>query len=300
MASINHKGDIKLTGAQETLLLTLSARATDAEAAHPILNDTHAASVVKQVQESGYDFRERLKIGFLGSAFGVLISLRARILDLKTERFLAAHTGRVTVLNLACGLDSRSLRVRWQGQGRLWIDVDKQDVIELRRQVMNDPSPGPGAEYRLIDPSITEEGWLEKCDIPTDRPVLVIMEGLTMYLTTVEIYGLLRQITGYFLDRDVHGEIYFDAAGKMTTNAVRALDSLKRLGTTLHWTLSDNKELEEEVPGLKFQDGMGFSDMIRNEAFKAGFLGTMMRNILYGLTFFWPSSWAVGIYSYKF
>lgn len=300
MANNDHKGNIELTGAEETLLLTLLARAKDADAAYPILNDTHAASVVKQVQDSGYDFRERLQVGYLASAFGILISLRARILDLKTESFLATHPGRVTVLHLACGLDSRSLRVRWQGEGRLWIDVDKQDAIELRRQVMSDPSPGPGAEYRLIDPSITEEGWLEKCDIPTDRPVLVIMEGLTMYLTTVEVYGLFRQITGYFLDRDVHGEIYFDAAGKMMTNAVRTLDSLKRLGTTLHWTLSNHEELEEEVPGLKFQDGMGLSDMIRNEAFKAGLLGTMMRNVIYGITFLWPSTWAEAIYSYRF
>lgn len=300
MADNDHKGNIKLTGAQETLLLTLIARARDTESSHPILNDTYAASVVKQVKDSGYNFSKRLRYGLLERPVSALISLRARILDLKTEAFLAAHPGRATVLHLACGLDSRSLRVGWQGEGRLWVDVDKQDVIELRRQVMRDPSTGPGAEYRLIDPSITEEGWLENCDIPTDRPVVVIMEGLTMYLARDEVYGLLRQITRYFQDRDVHGEIYFDAAGTITVSIANMLGALKQLGTSLKWSLSDYSELEREVPGLEFQDSMGFSKWLKHDAFTAGRLGMIMRNVLYGLTFFLPSTWAVGIYRYRF
>lgn len=300
MANNNHKGNIKLTGAQETLMLTLIARANDTEAVRPILNDTHAASVVKQVQDSGYNFRERLNYGARGSPVSAFISLRTRILDLKTQGFLSAHPGGATVLHLACGLDSRSLRVRWQGEGRLWIDVDKQDVIELRRQVMADPSPESGSEYRLIDPSITEEGWLEKCQVPSDRPVLIVMEGLTMYLAPDEVYGLLRQVTSYFVDRGVHGEVYFDAAGTLLVNIANAVGALKSLGTTLKWALSDHTELEKEVPGLKFQDGMGFSDIIKHDAFKAGPSGMIMRDIAYGLTFFLPSTWLVGIYSYTF
>lgn len=300
MADNDHKGSIKLTGAQETLMLTLIARARDTESTHPILNDTYATSVARQVKDSGYDFSKRLRYGFLERPVSALISLRARILDLKTEAFLAAHPGRATVLHLACGLDSRSLRVKWQGEGRLWVDVDKQDVIELRRQVMRDPSPGPGAEYRLINPSITEEVWLENCGIPTDRPVVVIMEGLTMYLARDEVYRLLRQLTRYFLDREVHGEIYFDAAGTMTVKAANKLRSLENLGTSLKWSLSDHSELEREVPGLEFQDGIGFSKWIKHDAFTAGRLGMMIRNILYLLTFVWPSTWTVGIYSYRF
>lgn len=300
MADNNHKGSIKLTGAQETLLLTLLSRARDAESTCPILNDTYALSVVQQVKDSGYNFSKRIKYGLLERPISAFISLRTRILDLKTEAFLAAHPDRATVLHLACGLDSRSLRIRWQREGRLWVDVDKQDVIELRRQVLRDPGAESGAEYRLIDPSITEEGWLENCDIPTDRPVVVIMEGLTMYLAQDEVYGLLRQITRYFLDRDVHGEIYFDAAGKFVLNAANMVGALKHLGTSLKWTLSDHTELEREVPGLKFQDGMRFSEIITQDAFRAGRLGILMRNIFYWLTCLWPSTWAVGIYSYRF
>lgn len=300
MADNNHKGSIKLTGAQETLLMTLLSRARDAESTYPILNDTYALSVVQQVKDSGYNFSKRIKYGLLERPTSAFISLRTRIFDLKTEAFLAAHPDRATVLHLACGVDSRSLRIRWQGEGRLWVDVDKQDVIELRRQVLRDPGAGSGAEYRLIDPSITEEGWLENCDIPTDRPVVVVMEGLSMYLSRDEVYRLLRQITRYFLDRDVHGEIYFDAAGTFIVNAANMVGALKHLDTSLKWTLSDHGELEREVPGLKFRDSMRFSKIITHDAFRAGRLGMLTRNVFYWLTYFWPSTWAVGIYSYRF
>lgn len=65
MADNDNKGSIRLTGAQETLLLTLLSRARNAESTHPILNDTYAAPVLKQVKDSGYNFRKRLKLGFL-------------------------------------------------------------------------------------------------------------------------------------------------------------------------------------------------------------------------------------------
>lgn len=113
MADNDHKGNIKLTGAQETLMLTLLARARDTESTYPILNDTYAASVAKQVRDSGYNFSKRIKYGLLERPTSAFISLRTRIFDLKTEAFLAAHPDRATVLHLACGLDSRSLRVRW-------------------------------------------------------------------------------------------------------------------------------------------------------------------------------------------
>lgn len=99
MANNEYKGNIKLTGAQETLLLTLLVRASDTKTAQPILNDTHAASVVKQIKDSGYNFKKRLGLAFLERPVSALISLRARILYLKTAAFLEAHPSRATVLH---------------------------------------------------------------------------------------------------------------------------------------------------------------------------------------------------------
>lgn len=27
------------------------------------------------------------------------------------------------------------MRVKWQGEGKLWVDVDQEDVVELRKQL---------------------------------------------------------------------------------------------------------------------------------------------------------------------
>lgn len=52
-----------------------------------------------------------------------------------TEDFLKAHPEDAIILHLASALDSRSLRVKWQGKGKLWVDVDQEDVVGLRKQL---------------------------------------------------------------------------------------------------------------------------------------------------------------------
>jgi O-methyltransferase involved in polyketide biosynthesis len=74
--------------------------------------------------------------------------------------------------------------------GVLWFGVDVPAVIELRRQVYQEHD-----RYRMIGPSVTAPGWLDA--IPTDRPVLVIAEGLFPYLTEGEVRQLLQRLTDH-------------------------------------------------------------------------------------------------------
>lgn len=219
------------------------------------------------------------------------------MLDVYTEKFLSKHPGPATVVHLACGMDSRSLRVKWQGEGRLWIDADRQEVIELRRQVMGDPEAGKG-EYRLMDPNIHEDSWLINSKIPTDRPVLVIFEGLTPYLTNNEVHGLLRRIVNYFRQSGVHGEIRFDAVGSITYYMVNHLfnKTLKLMGTRFSWYLDNPKLLEQEVPGLKFKECMfAMPDLLT-----LGFLGWALAFCGWLTDLFGITSRIGGGYGYEF
>ncbi|KAK0378975.1 O-methyltransferase [Colletotrichum limetticola] len=280
------KGKVTLSGAQETLLLTLFARAKDAESSRPILNDQYALDIVSQIRDQGYDFKRTTAGGPTTVMFASSVSMRARMLDICTERFLRRNLGPATVLHLACGMDSRSLRVKWQGEGRLWIDADRHDVIELRRQVMKDPDTGKG-EYRLIDPNIHDDAWLSNCKIPTDRPVLILFEGLTPYLTPDEMYGLLRRIVNYFRQRGVHGEIRFDAIGSLTyyTASFFLNSTFKLMGTRFNYYLDEPRTLEQKVPGLKFKERIfGTPDLLIFGflGWFVGFLGWVAD--LFGLT----------------
>ena len=55
-------------------------------------------------------------------------------------------------------------------------------MIALRRKLYDDRDG-----YRMIGSSVTDETWLD--EILTDRPMLMVAEGLVMYLTEPEAHA---------------------------------------------------------------------------------------------------------------
>src|SRR5262245_5611340 len=117
---------IAFHGSKETLLIPLYCRAKDSQSQSPILNDTAAADIIQRIE---YDFG-KLAISdravFLGS-------VRAKQIDQMTRDFLSKHPT-ATVLHLACGLDSRVVRIDPPATVR-WYDLDYPDVIVLRERL---------------------------------------------------------------------------------------------------------------------------------------------------------------------
>lgn len=301
------KGKVTLTGAHETLLITLYARAKDAEDPVPILGDQHALETVRRIEQTtGYDFARTTSRKDQRPVHPRSVATRARIMDVATEQFLARHPdGPATVLHLACGMDARSLRVRWQGEGRLWIDADTQDAIQLRSQIMDSPDTASGArgqgggEYRMVDPVITEEGWMENCGIPADRPLFVIFEGLTPYLTQEQVHRMLRNIVDFCRERGIHGEMRFDAVGPIMYFLINYVfnEPLMSMGTRFYWYLNNPKVLEKEIPGLtytgrmfKMQDYARFGEPS----------GIFTKAVLWALDFFGIGGQFGGDYGYAF
>lgn len=251
------KGDITLEGAYETLLITLFARAKDAESLDPILNDKYSTEVVNRIRDQGYDFSRTTLDRSKSDLFARLVATRARVLDICCEQFLERNPGPATIIHLACGMDSRCLRLKWQGEGRLWIDADKEEVVKLRRQVMKNPDPNLG-EYQLISPNILDDDWMKDFHIPVDKPVLVLFEGLTPYLSRDEVLGLFRRPVEHFRRSGVHGEFRFDAPGSISYFLINYVfnEALVSMGTRFSFYMNDPKALEREVPGLKFKERM--------------------------------------------
>jgi len=229
---------ITLTGPQETLLATLYGRYKDAANPDPILGDKWAAQVVEKVD---YDFA---KTGMDVNAC-LSVAVRARLLDEWTSEFLAAHPS-ATVLHLACGLDSRCLRVP-HGPGVRWIDIDLPDVVTLREKLL----PVPEGDYRLIAASATDtDKWL--VDIPADRPTVTVLEGLTMYLHEEDGRRLFEAIVKRFATPG--GQLLFDCYGKIAIRLQNFIKPVKNTGSVLHWGLDDPNLLVQWCPGLKIVD----------------------------------------------
>ncbi|TLD15609.1 uncharacterized protein PgNI_02184 [Pyricularia grisea] len=98
------KGKVTLDGAQETLMLTLLARAVDAESSDSILNDAFSVKIRDQIRdEYSYNFGARAAPALHLGHMAKMVSSRAKIFDEATERFLQQNLGPATVLHIACG-----------------------------------------------------------------------------------------------------------------------------------------------------------------------------------------------------
>ncbi len=223
---------VNLTGARETLLMTLYGKALESRLPHSLLKDRFADEAVRAID---YDF-SRLKVdGNLGVGFAI----RAKTLDAQVEDFLARNPDAI-VLHLGCGLDTRVFRLD-PPQGVDWFDVDFADVIQLRRRLY--PSRD---NYHLVASSVTEPDWLAA--VPRNRPAIVVAEGLTPYLPADEGPRLFARLVAHLAG----GELMFDAFSRLGLKLMRLSPAIKATGAEVHWAIEDPHDLERAVPKLRF------------------------------------------------
>lgn len=84
------------------------------------------------------------------------------------------------VVNIACGLDTRCYRN--EGKYARWYNIDLPMTIDIRKRFMEENGP----KIYQIAQSAMDEAWAEKIEYQNE-PVLVVIEGLTMYLTEEDV-----------------------------------------------------------------------------------------------------------------
>jgi O-methyltransferase involved in polyketide biosynthesis len=228
---------VTLTPEQETLLITLYAKA---QPGNPLLFDPTAWEILGRVD---YDFA-RLHVPYKTV---VLICQRAKKLDTVTQDFLGEHPGGV-VLQLGCGLDSRLSRV---DDGRVnWYDLDMPPVVELRRRFFTDSE-----RHHMIAASVTDLDWVDTV-ASGGRPVLVVAEGLLMYLDEADVRRLVLRLHEAFPGCRLIADVF----SRLTARSATSHPSLKYTGATIGWGMDDPRELEAWAPGLRLLEEWYFSD----------------------------------------
>jgi methyltransferase (TIGR00027 family) len=220
--------DVRWGSVEWTNLCTLYLRAYESRSPAPILGDDAAADAVDRIE---YDWA-RMRRAMRPESNQYMVTMRAKRLDDWGTDFLRRRPNAV-VLHLGCGMDTRAFRLRSPGTVQ-WFDVDQPDVIALRRKLYDDRDG-----YRMIGSSVTDEAWLD--EIPTDRPALLVAEGLLMYLTEPEVRTLLQRLT----DRFGSGELVFDTVSPMGPRLSKVLTK----GIT-KWGIRDAREIEHWNPRL--------------------------------------------------
>ncbi|MDI1480190.1 class I SAM-dependent methyltransferase [Polyangium sp. y55x31] len=223
---------VTLSEEKETLLLTVYGKAEESRMPDSLLRDRFAADAIRRVN---YDF-SKLKVR---RDDAISLAIRANLLDGWTREFVARNPD-ATVLHLGCGLDSRVFRVD-PPAGVRWFDVDYPEVITLRRRLYPE-RPG----YTLLGTSLTDPQWLDA--VPSDRPAMIVAEGVLPYLREDDVPRLLGRLTAHL----PAGEMAFDCYSRLGVRLLRRHQSIKATGASVHWGLDDLHELEAQVPKLVF------------------------------------------------
>lgn len=142
------------------------------------------------------------------------------------------------VLHIGCGLDSRVLRVGTQGHR--WYDVDFPEVIEERRKWYSEDD-----NYRMLAGDARSSDWLS--GLPDGGELIVIMEGVSMYLTIDELCSLFTALATRFDSISMLMDCYTAFAAK----ASKYKNPINDVGVTQVYGI-DSPELLAGDTGMSF------------------------------------------------
>jgi len=119
--------------------------------------------------------------------------VRTAVLDELILRTLERE-GVDTVLNLAAGLDTRPYRLPLRSSLR-WIEVDFPDVIAYKTEQLSSARPACALEHVGVDlTDVPRRRALFGQIDAAARKVLVVSEGLLIYLTPEQVAALARDL----------------------------------------------------------------------------------------------------------
>lgn len=138
------------------------------------------------------------------------------------------------VIQIGCGMDSRVERVAMQNH--MWYDVDFSEVIEERTRYFTEND-----FYRMVGADVREEQWIS--ELPVGHSALVIMEGVSMYLTYDELKHLLKRLSIRF--GQVH--LLMDSYTTFAAKATKYKNPINEVGVTRVYGLDDPRMLESKT-----------------------------------------------------
>lgn len=221
---------MELSNDSKTLFIPLLGKAQMSKD-NIFLKDPKAEEIISKID---YDFSSLKQSQWLS----MFMSVRALIIDELCNKYIENHPNS-TVIHLGCGLDSRCLRVN-QNFNK-WYDVDYENVIDIRKKFYDE-----NTKYKMIGSSVTDYKWLD--EIPNNDNVLIVSEGLTMYLSEEEIRSLLSHINGK-LD-SVH--LLFDAYTKKGVRLSKIKNPVKQMNAKIKYSLDNPKEFLSLNENLKY------------------------------------------------
>ena len=183
-----------------------------------ILHDAKAEEIWNK---EGFELNGRSKSKWL--AYNM--AMRARVFDDWTDQMLEKNPDAI-VIHIGCGMDSRCLRVKQPY--KCWYDCDFPDVLEVRKQYYQENS---SYHMMALDAADTEKIEL----FPEGDTAVVVLEGISMYLTNNELKGLIAALRRKYL----YVHILLDVYTEYGARASKRKNPINDVGVTKVYGVDD-------------------------------------------------------------
>lgn len=222
---------MELNNESKTLFIPLYGKALMSKN-NLFIKDPKAEEIISKVS---FNFNELKQSKWLS----MYMAVRAKVIDEICTRYISQNSD-TTIIHLGCGLDSRCLRIN--SKTNKWYDVDFPSVIELRKNFYTEDN-----SYRMIGKSVTDLSWLD--EIKTDSSnILIVAEGLTMYLSEDEIQQLLKGIN----ERFGNATIIFDAYSKQAVKSSKIKNPVNQMNASVKWGMNTPDDFNKLNHNLEF------------------------------------------------
>lgn len=158
------------------------------------------------------------------------MGIRAAVFD-DWLRDQLKSTKDTVVIHLGCGLDSRVLRVG--ADHCRWYDVDFAEVIQERQRYYSHTE-----NYQMLAADARDCSWLE--GLADTKLCIVVLEGVSMYLTTAQLQALMDAFCGHFEQVNLLVDCYSVKAAKLS----KVKNPVNDVGVTQVYGLDEPKLLE--------------------------------------------------------
>ena len=206
-------------------------------------------------EAEGFTLRGKAKSKWLAYNMGMRSAVFDNWLREKMEQIPNA-----VVIHAGCGMDSRVERVKTNGH--LWFDLDFPEVIDQRKRYYRE-----NEEYKMIASDLRDQEWLSR--IEAGSRVILVMEGVSMYLSRQELCDLLAAMQSRFATMDILMDCYTEFGAK----ASKYKNPVNEVGVTQLYGLDDPNVLG--IPVVREHDLTPQSMIDELHGFERAFFETM-------------------------
>lgn len=219
-----------LSGVPETMLQTIYARAKETKTRGAI-KDSKAVEIVEKLN---YDF----SLADKDTAMHDGVIARTIVLDRLAEKYLSKNHG-LAVVNIACGLDTRCYRMKGYSH---WYNLDLPETIDVRRKILS-----PTKTISQIGMSAMDD-WGSEISLE-NKSALIIIEGLTMYLSEKDVKRIFEIISKRF----EHAVVLVEIMNPIVAKRIKE-KSIEGSKAKFTWGMKNGKEFSKLVPDFRFKE----------------------------------------------